>query len=238
MQDARTCPTCGAENRVIAKLCDQCGTGLITVSTAAPVPRDWEADLNHPKVIAARLLNHAYSVTYRLIEHRLKEVGKHPSPVQYRALSLIKLLPPPVTPSVLALHLALDSRTVSDLVSRLETGSKKTGKKEKGSKEQDSDDEAGNEEGGWVRRMRDLPDRRAVRLELTEQGETLLNASWGPAIAAYQEVWSVVEVEELRPVIGVLHRVRDAALEKLGYRAEDIYALGPPELKDLEPGDQ
>lgn len=198
----RLCPTCGADNRPIARVCDQCGTALAMTAETPSVPADWQADINRPRVVAARLLNHAYSVTYRLSEHRLRGVGV--SPVQFRALSLVRLLPPPVTPSVLALHLALDSRTVSDLVSRLE-------------------------QCGWVRRVRDLPDRRAVRLELTETGDKMLAASWAPAIAASAEVWSAVAPEELALVLRVLRRVRDAALEKLGYHPEDIFALGPPE---------
>lgn len=205
MRYPRSCPECGADNRAVAKVCDQCGTPLGAIMAAAAAPADWSADLNRPRVVATRLLNHAYSVSYRLSEHRLRPVGV--SPVQFRALSLTRLLPPPVTPSVLALHLALDSRTVSDLVSRLEVC-------------------------GWVRRVRDLPDRRAVRLELTEEGEHMLSASWGPAMAISDEVWSDVSIEELQPVLRVLRRVRDAALEKLGYRSEDIFALGPTELPE------
>lgn len=204
MRYPRSCPACGADNRPIAKVCDQCGASLGATVEAPPAPADWQADLNRPKVIAQRLLNHAYSVSYRLSEHRLRPLGI--SPVQFRAVSLTRLLPPPVTPSVLALHLALDSRTVSDLVSRLE-------------------------QCGWVRRVRDLPDRRAVRLELTSEGEAILTDAWGTAIAATEEVWSAVAPEEVKPVLRVLRRVRDACLEKLGYRPEEIFALGPPELE-------
>jgi DNA-binding MarR family transcriptional regulator len=204
MQYPRSCPSCGADNRPIAKVCDQCGAAFAVTFEAQPAPDDWGADLNRPRVMAQRLLNHAYSVTYRLTEHRLRPLGI--SPVQFRAVSLTRLLPPPVTPSILALHLALDSRTVSDLVSRLE-------------------------QCGWVRRVRDLPDRRAVRLELTVEGEAALTEAWGPTIAAAEEVWSAIEPEELRPLLRVLRRVRDASLEKLGYRPEEIFAVGPPEIE-------
>jgi len=205
MRYPRPCPLCGAFNRAIARVCDQCGADLGGVIEPPAPPADWNADLNRPRVIAARLLNNAYSVTYRLSEHRLRPHGV--SPVQFRALSLVRLLPPPTTPSVLALHLALDSRTVSDLVSRLETS-------------------------GWVRRVRDLPDRRAVRLELTEAGQGLLEAAWSQAITASEESWSDVSPEDLRCVVRVLRRVRDSTLEKLGYRPEEIFALGPPALPD------
>jgi MarR family multiple antibiotic resistance transcriptional regulator len=203
MRYPRSCPNCGADNRAVAKVCDQCGTPLTPPPETTAAPADWAADLNRPRVVAARLLNQAYSVSYRLSEHRLRPAGV--SPVQFRALSLVRLLPQPVTPSILALHLALDSRTVSDLVSRLE-------------------------QSGWVRRVRDLPDRRAVRLELTDEGDTVLRAAWRPAIDTSEEVWSAIALEELPPVLRVLRRVRDASLEKLGYRAEDIFAVGPKEL--------
>jgi MarR family transcriptional regulator, multiple antibiotic resistance protein MarR len=208
MQYPRSCPACGAENRAIAKVCDQCGATL-AVATETPLPpTNWEADLSRPRVVAARMLNQAYSVSYRLTEHRLRTVGI--SPVQFRALSLIRLLPPPTTPSVLAIHLALDSRTVSDLVSRLE-------------------------QSGWVRRVRDLPDRRAVRLELSDEGDRILGLAWSPAIDASDEIWNVVEPHELKSIIRALQRVRDTSLEKLGYRAQDIFALGPPEQDAREP---
>lgn len=208
MRYPRACPDCGAENRHIAKVCDQCGAHLNLMPEPPAVPSDWNADLNRPRVRAARLLIHAYSVTYRLAEHRLRPAGV--SPVQFRALTLVRLLPPPTTPSTLALQLALDSRTVSDLVSRLE-------------------------QSGWVRRVRDLPDRRAVRLELTEVGETLLADSWGPAMAAYEEGWADIPVADLNCVLRTLRRVRDSTLEKLGYRPEEIYAIGPsPEEEAVE----
>ncbi len=202
MRYPRACPTCGADNRPIAKVCDQCGAALSVPPASTPPPASWQQDLDRPRVVCARLLNHAYSVTYRLSEHRLRAAGV--SPVQFRALSLVRLLPAPVTPTILALHLALDSRTVSDLVSRLE-------------------------QCGWVRRVRDLPDRRAVRLELTDEGGKTLSDAWGPAIAASEEIWSVVDEQDLAPALRVLRQVRDAALEKLGYRAEDIFALAPAE---------
>ena len=87
MQYPRSCPMCGADNRPIAKLCDQCGAPLADVPPAPPAPADWQTDLNRPRVAAARLLNQAYSTTYRLTEHRLRPVGV--SPVQFRALTLV-----------------------------------------------------------------------------------------------------------------------------------------------------
>ena len=196
----RPCPVCGADNRPIAKLCDQCGASLTGALESPPTPESWLADLNRPRVIAGRMLNQAFSVTYRLSEHHLRPYGI--SPVQVRALSTVRLLAPPITPSILALHLALDSRTVSDLVTRLE-------------------------QCGWLRRVRDLPDRRAVRLELTDDGEEILATAWTPWINSTEDVWNTVSIEALRPVLPVLQQVRDATLGKLGYRTEDIFTLGP-----------
>jgi hypothetical protein len=55
----------------------------------------------------------------------------------------------------------------------------------------------------------------------------MLTESWGPAIAASEEAWGAVPADQLVSALSVLRRVRDASLEKLGYRAEDIFALGP-----------
>ena len=203
----RPCPSCGADNRPIAKLCDQCGAPLHPAGTVAPPPAAWYADINRPRVLAQRLLQQAYVTTYRLQEHRLK--GLSISPVQVRALSLVRLLPPPTTPSVLALNLALDSRTVSDLVTRLEVM-------------------------GWLRRVRDLKDRRAVRLELTDEGEQVLSDAWTPAVAANEEAWSSIGEDDLRQVLIVLQRVRNSTLEKLGYQSKDIFGLGPNDGEQLK----
>jgi DNA-binding MarR family transcriptional regulator len=139
-------------------------------------------------------------VSYRLIEHRLREVGV--SPAQFRALSLVKLTDSPLTAGVLAMRLALDARTASDLIGRMETI-------------------------GWVRRVRDLPDRRAARLELTEEGESVLARAWSPNVQAVEEAWQSVTEEQLMHIIDVMVLVRDNCLERLGYSPSEIFTLGP-----------
>lgn len=196
----RVCRSCGADNRPIARRCDQCGEEIAAQPPSRQVHEDSFADLRRPGVLAARLLSQTYSVTYRLIEHRLRGTGV--SLAQFRALSLVKLMPPPLTPGLLALHLTLDARTASDLIGRLETS-------------------------GWMRRVRDLPDRRAARLELTDEGEAVLARVWQPSIAALEESWQDVSPADLVPVLQVLNRVRDGCLERLGYSPKDLFALGP-----------
>jgi MarR family transcriptional regulator, multiple antibiotic resistance protein MarR len=196
----RWCPQCGASNRPIARRCDQCGAELDSGEPRTLTAGLRAADLQRPGVVAARLLNQAYSVSYRLIEHRLRGAGV--SPAQFRALSLVKLVPPPATPGLLALHLTLDARTASDLIGRLEAA-------------------------GWLRRERDLPDRRAVRLELTPEGEAVLARVWSPMVAAMEEAWHDISAEDVDVVVHTLGRVRDACLERLGYAPSDIFALGP-----------
>jgi DNA-binding MarR family transcriptional regulator len=146
------------------------------------------------------VLNQTYGVSDRLIEHRLRGAGV--SYAQFRALSIVKLMPAPLTLGVLALRMALDPRTVSDLIGRLELC-------------------------GWIRRMRDLPDRRAVRLELTDEGEAKLAQVWGPMVQAIEEVWQLVPEGDVLPVVRSLLLVRDNCLERLGYSPSDIFALGP-----------
>ena len=200
MPPLRVCRSCGADNRPIARLCDQCGASLEPLPTSGQVPEDRYADLRRPAVLAARLLSQTYSVSYRLTEHRMRGTGV--SLAQFRALSVVKLMPPPLTPGLLALHLALDARTASDLIGRLETA-------------------------GWMRRVRDLPDRRAARLELTEEGEAVLARIWAPTIAAMEESWQEIPPADLPPLLQLLNRVRDHCLTRLGYAPSDIFALGP-----------
>jgi DNA-binding MarR family transcriptional regulator len=196
----RVCRDCGADNRPIARLCDQCGAELEPQQPPVQLAEDRYADLHRPGVLAARLLSQTYSVSYRLTEHRLRGTGV--SPAQFRALATVKLMPPPLTPGVLALHLALDARTASDLIGRLELS-------------------------GWMRRVRDLPDRRTARLELTDEGEALLARVWTPMVQAMEEPWANVQADELVSLLRTLLQVRDACLERLGYSPGEIFALGP-----------
>jgi DNA-binding MarR family transcriptional regulator len=196
----RVCRNCGADNRPVARLCDQCGSDLSSPQPVVEraVPR--LVDLQRPPVAAMRVLNQAYSVSQRVTEHRLRGTGV--SLAQFRALSVVKLMPPPLTPGLLALHLALDARTASDLIGRLELC-------------------------GWMRRVRDLPDRRAARLELTDEGEAVLARVWWPMIRAMDEVWQEIPPDDLILVVRTMIRLRDGCLERLGYATEDIFALGP-----------
>jgi DNA-binding MarR family transcriptional regulator len=194
------CKMCGADNRPIARLCDQCGAEMAPNSEPQQLPEARLADLKRPGVLASRLLNQTFSVSCRLSEHRLR--GSGVSLAQFRALSVVKLLPPPLTPGLLALHLALDARTASDLIGRLEIS-------------------------GWMRRVRDLPDRRAARLELTEEGEAILARVWMSMVQAMEEVWQDIPQDELLPMLRTLSRVRNSCLERLGYSPRDIFALGP-----------
>jgi DNA-binding MarR family transcriptional regulator len=196
----RVCRNCGADNRPIARLCDQCGAEVCVSPPMEQVPEDRLSDLQRPAVLAARLMNQTYSVSYRLIEHRLRGTGV--SLAQFRALSVVKLQPPPLTPGLLALHLALDARTASDLIGRLELS-------------------------GWMRRVRDLPDRRTARLELTDEGEAVLARVWMPMVEAMEEVWQVVPPDELDRFLRVLNSVRNSCLQRLGHAPTDIFALGP-----------
>jgi DNA-binding MarR family transcriptional regulator len=199
----RVCRNCGADNRPVARLCDQCGADLDPPQPPQQVPEDRYADLRRPGVLAARLLIQTYSVSYRLIEHRLRGTGV--SLAQFRALSVVKLQTPPITPGLLALHLALDARSASDLIGRLELS-------------------------GWMRRVRDLPDRRTARLELTHEGEAVLAHAWQPMVQAMEEPWANMPPEELVPLLRTLLQVRDDCLERLGYSPSEIFSLGP-ELK-------
>jgi DNA-binding MarR family transcriptional regulator len=104
---------------------------------------------------------------------------------------------------------------------------------------------------GLVRRARDLPDRREVRLAMTAKGEQALRSANPPVAKLVDEIMSALPSEDARTLIELLETLRDRAIrychpdanleELLGYEAMDMerflkrmsrYGPGPqPEAK-------
>jgi DNA-binding MarR family transcriptional regulator len=75
------------------------------------------------------------------------------------------------------------------------------------------------EQAGWVARERDPDDRRAQRLEVTEQGRATLDAAHARMVGAYGGVLADWSDEDLATLGELLTRVR-----------EDFARLGEPAL--------
>jgi DNA-binding MarR family transcriptional regulator len=126
----------------------------------------------------------AYCTTVKALERALAPHGMTLPSAQ--ALLAIAGGPQPVTPSGLGRALALETSSVTGLVDRLV-------------------------ERGWVTRRRDLPDRREVRLRLTDEGQAALLAATDPWDATLTRLFASLSPAELVELTRVLGRVSEHA---------------------------
>src|SRR5581483_7630407 len=98
----------------------------------------------HPAVDAYRRLYVAHTAVARAIERDLIRVGV--SLPQAIALQVIGTASDAVTATQLAGYMGQERQSMTGLIDRMEAKS-------------------------WLERVRDLPDRRAIRLQLTEAGQ-------------------------------------------------------------------
>jgi DNA-binding MarR family transcriptional regulator len=117
------------------------------------------------------------------------------SPPQAFALAAIKLTPEPMTPGRLAGLLAQETQSLTGLVDRMEAQ-------------------------GWVQRMRDLPDRRTIRLALTPAGEAKLNEVMPLNARAAEEVFAGLTPARLADLSLILDAMRPVVLERIGLDPE------------------
>jgi MarR family 2-MHQ and catechol resistance regulon transcriptional repressor len=135
-----------------------------------------------------RQLYLTYSTIFKAIERAIQQTGV--TLPQALALTTIQADSEPTTPSRLAHHLTQETQSVTGLIDRME--------------KQD-----------WVRRMRDLPDRRAIRLELTAAGEAKLEETAGPSRATEARVFDQLSPDELATLSSLLDRVYRGAVAHL-----------------------
>ena len=73
---------------------------------------------------------------------------------------------------------------------------------------------------GLIKRMRDLPDRREVRVTISKKGEEAFAPATPAAWDLVQDVMSPLSDEEKRTLIRLLEKVRDKAVEHLSPEGE------------------
>lgn len=78
------------------------------------------------------------------------------------------------------------------------------------------------EKRGFVRRIRDARDRRLVLLELTDEGNTIIEQIVPALAESGQQVFGSLENGELSELITLLERVRDRAADRLGMDRERL----------------
>jgi DNA-binding MarR family transcriptional regulator len=148
-----------------------------------------ESEFQDPEILVCGLIYQTFTAIFKETERALASVGI--SGPQAFALSCLKYGTAPMTPVRLASYLAQESQSLTGLLDRMEAQ-------------------------GWVRRVRDLPDRRSLRLEITQAGERKLveaQAAGGPAMILALSELTTGEVHQLGDL---LERVRSSALERLG----------------------
>lgn len=139
-----------------------------------------------------RQLYLTYSTIFKAIERAIAPTSV--TLPQALALATIKAGPGPITPSRLAHYLTQETQSVTGLIDRME--------------KQD-----------WVRRVRDLPDRRAIRLELTAAGEEKLNETLGPSGETTERMFEMLSEGDLDTLSRLLDRIYDNAVSHLGIEA-------------------
>ena len=144
-----------------------------------------------------RQLYLTYSTIFKAIERAIAPTGV--TLPQALALATIKAGPGPITPSRLAHYLTQETQSVTGLIDRME-------KQE------------------WVRRVRDLPDRRAIRLELTPAGDAKLEETLGPSGATTARMFELLSAGELQTLAGLLERVHEGAVAHLGIEPPAVAA--------------
>lgn len=77
------------------------------------------------------------------------------------------------------------------------------------------------EKGGFVKRVRDIQDRRSIRLSITEKGDQYLKSSAQSGWDLIQDVLKVLSEEEIENLKGLLEKVRYQAIEKC-YRNKTV----------------
>lgn len=134
--------------------------------------------------MAWRQLYLTYSAVFKSIERAIAPTGV--TLPQALALATIKSGPHPVTPSRLAQYLTQETQSVTGLIDRMERQA-------------------------WVRRQRDLPDRRAIRLELTPEGEAKLMETLAPTNDTIDGLFEQLGVTDLQMLAQLLQHAFESA---------------------------
>lgn len=104
---------------------------------------------------------------------------------QFGVLAALKAIPLPVTPAAVSGWLDRNANSITLMIDRME-------------------------KQGFVSRVRDLDDRRSLRLKLEEKGEEAFRRGAGSHRELYKEIMSCLNPDELQE----LSRLMDKVLEK------------------------
>ena len=135
------------------------------------------------------LWHQAGSLTSRTEEAALAPYGV--TPQQFAVLIKLKFADGPVTITDLANETCRNANTISMLIDRMV-------------------------KAGLVRRIRNLPDRRALRITITRKGEEKLNLATKPGMKLVDRQLSCFTNEEIRTLVRLLEKLKKKSFEELG----------------------
>ena len=132
------------------------------------------------------LLHRTRDLFFRCEDRAVSEFGL--TAEQWTVLLAIKHLDDPVRPTDVGRWLGHKVNTVSMIVDRMVRAA-------------------------LVTRVRDLPDRRAIRLDITDRGEQAFRPATAAVWTLIQEILATLTREDVRTLIRLLETLRDKALE-------------------------
>ena len=136
----------------------------------------------HPSLMPWVLVSEIYWMSYKLLERRFYHLGVSAS--QARVLAVLHFAKNPMKPSLVATLLFQETQSITGILHRIESR-------------------------GWVRRLPDPNDRRAVGLELTDKGREITEEIVRISQELYADMFgSVLTAAEKKSVETTLKKVR------------------------------
>lgn len=136
----------------------------------------------YQRILPWALITEIYWMSYKLLERRFYRVGVSAS--QARVLAVLHYSNGPIKPSLVATLLFQETQSITGILHRIESR-------------------------GWVRRLPDPNDRRAVGLELTDKGREITNEIVKISNELYDDMFgNVLSAAEKKTVETILRKVR------------------------------
>jgi len=124
------------------------------------------------------------------------------TPQQHAVLIAIKYINDPVKPTDVARWLDRNTNSITLIIDRME-------------------------KDGLVKRIRDLRDRRSLRLVMTQKGKEVLEQATVPGWELVQELLSCLSEEDMETFNGLMEKVREKAFQYL-YPGEVMEEITTP----------
>ncbi len=136
----------------------------------------------HQRMMPWLLITEIYWMSYKLLERRFYHMGVSAS--QARVLAILHFAGGPIKPSLVATLLFQETQSITGILHRIEAR-------------------------GWVRRLPDPNDRRAVGLELTDEGRKVTDEIVAISDGLYDDMFgNVLNAADRRQVETILKKVR------------------------------